>query len=149
MTGRRDDRGTVTLELVLLAPLLIMLMLLMYAFGLYAHTESLVDQAARDGVRAATQSRSPGEADEMVDSVVTETMSDAVTPCLGGPDVAWGTSDGDFTAPPPISEDMNFVEVTVSCTVDLGNASFLPFLGETTLERTFLSPLDTFRGYYP
>ena len=52
----RDERGTISLELAVLAIPLLMLMMLMWAFGVYAQAESLSDQAARDAVRAATQS---------------------------------------------------------------------------------------------
>ncbi|MGI8612610.1 MAG: TadE/TadG family type IV pilus assembly protein [Nocardioidaceae bacterium] len=146
--NRRED-GTISLELVILAPVLIMLMMLMYAFGLYAQTESLVDQSARDAVRSATQSRSAHEADAKIRSTVDDTMSNAIAPCQGSPQVSWHTTSGSFTAEPPISRlPMNMVVVTVSCDVDLGDATFLPFLGVTHVVSTFLSPLDTFRGYY-
>ena len=143
-----SSRGSVSLELVILAPVLITLMLLMFTFGVYGDTESLVDQAARDGVRAATQSRSGDEADERITDIVSETMDEASTPCIGGPDVDWDTSNGEFEATSPISRGpMNMVEVTVSCTIELGDTFFLP-LGRTTITSTFVSPLDTFRGYY-
>jgi Flp pilus assembly protein TadG len=142
------DRGSVSLELVILAPVLITLMLLMFTFGVYADTESLVDQAARDGVRAATQSRSAGEAQDRIDDIVSQTMSEASTPCIGGPAVSWSTTNDEFMATSPISRGpMNMVSVTVSCTVELGDAFFLP-LGRKTISSTFVSPLDTFRGYY-
>lgn len=143
-----DARGSVSLELVILAPVLITLMMLMFTFGVYSDTESLVDQASRDGVRAATQSRSAQEAQERIDDIVGETMGESSTHCIGGPGVDWRTSNGDFRATSPISRaPMNMVEVTVTCTIDLGDAFFLP-LGRTTISSTFLSPLDTFRGYY-
>jgi Flp pilus assembly protein TadG len=142
------DRASVSLELVILAPVLITLMLLMFTFGVYADTESLVDQAARDGVRAATQSRSASEAQGRITDIVSETMSEASAPCIGGPGVSWRTTNGEFMATSPISRGpMNMVSVTVSCTVELGDAFFLP-LGRKTITSTFVSPLDTFRGYY-
>lgn len=152
MSGRpraHRSRGSVSLELVILAPVLITLMLLMFTFGVYADTESLVDQAARDGVRAATQSRSAQEAQGRIDEIVNQTMAEASTPCIGGADVGWHTSTDDFAATSPISQaPMNMVEVTVTCTIDLGDAFFLP-LGRKAITSTFVSPLDTFRGYYP
>ena len=145
---RGPDPGSVSLELVILAPVLITLMLLMFTFGVYADTESLVDQAARDGVRAATQSRSATEARGRIDDIVAQTMGESSTPCIGGPAVRWSTTSGDFMATSPISRGpMNMVQVTVSCTIDLGDAFFLP-LGRKTISSTFVSPLDTFRGYY-
>jgi len=148
LSRQHRSRGSVSLELVILAPILITLMMLMFTFGVYADTESLVDQAARDGVRAATQSRSETEAEARVTDIVSETMAEASTPCIGGPKVEWDTSTGDFKATLPLSRGpMNMVEVTVDCTINLGDAFFLP-LGRTTISSTFVSPLDTFRGYY-
>jgi len=148
LVRRRQELGGASLELVILTPVLVTLMLLMYTFGVYADTESLVDQAARDGVRAATQSRSADEAGDRINDIVAETMSESSTPCLGGPGIDWSTTDGEFRAAPPISQaPMNMVVVTVSCTIELGDTFYLP-LGQTTITSTFLSPLDTFRGYY-
>jgi hypothetical protein len=39
------------------------------------------------------------------------------------------------------------VTVTVTCSVDLSAAAFLPF-GNVTVESVFVSPLDNYRGYY-
>ena len=46
--GRGDSGGTISLEMAVLAIPLIMLLMLMWAFGVYAQAESISDQAARD-----------------------------------------------------------------------------------------------------
>jgi Flp pilus assembly protein TadG len=145
----RDGRGTISLELAILAIPLLMLMMLMWAFGVYAQAESLSDQAARDAVRAATQSRSAGEAEDEIAEAVTDTTSNAeyvgdYMDCDSDPDLP-----DPYTGHPTISQDtMVMVAVTVTCTVDLSAASFLP-IGSPTITSTFLSPLDEYRGYYP
>jgi Flp pilus assembly protein TadG len=145
----RDGRGTISLELAILAIPLLMLMMLMWAFGVYAQAESLSDQAARDAVRAATQSRSAGEAEDKIEEAVTDTTSNAeyvgrYMDCDADPDLP-----DPYTGHPTISQDtMVMVAVTVTCTVDLSAASFLP-LNSPTITSTFLSPLDEYRGYYP
>jgi Flp pilus assembly protein TadG len=149
MRRRDDSGGTISLELAVLAIPLIMLMMLMWAFGVYAQAESLSDQAARDAVRAASQSRSAGEAEEKIAAAVEATTEDAeyvgrymdcsVDPNLPQP----------FNAQPAISQaEMVTVSVTVTCSVDLSAAAFVP-LGNVTVESTFVSPLDSYRGYYP
>ena len=145
----RDARGTISLELAILAIPLLMLMMLMWAFGVYAQAESLSDQAARDAVRAATQSRSAAEAEEKIDDAVADTTAGAeyvgrYMDCDTQPDLP-----DPYTGHPTISQDtMVMVAVTVTCTVDLSAASFLP-IGNPTVTSTFISPLDEYRGYYP
>src|SRR5690242_15723961 len=78
---RRDDRGTASLELVIVAPFLLALMMLIIAFGRYAQTENLVDQAARDGARAATAQNVKADVPKTVDQVVKDGMADAPASC--------------------------------------------------------------------
>jgi Flp pilus assembly protein TadG len=144
----RDAAGSASLELVLLAPILITLLMLMWAFGVYAQAEAVVDQAARDAVRAATQSRSYAEAEETSTSAASETLEQTLVDCQA-PGVELTPQGDDFVPASPLSDGpMTMARVEVTCTVDLGDATFLPFLGETRLRSVFVSPLDTYRGYY-
>jgi Flp pilus assembly protein TadG len=149
MRRRSDSGGTISLELAVLAIPLLMLMMLMWAFGVYAQAESLSDQAARDAVRAATQSRSAAEAEEKMAAAVESTTAGAeyvgrYMDCSYEPDLPQP-----FTAQPTISQaEMVTVTVIVTCRVDLSAASFLP-LRSATVVSTFVSPLDSYRGYYP
>lgn len=146
---KRDSRGTISLELAVLAIPLLMLLMLMWAFGVYAQAESLSDQAARDAVRAATQSRSAADAEEKIAAAVEATTENAeyvgsYMDCSYEPELP-----EPYTAQPLISQDaMVTITVTVTCAVDLSAAAFIPF-GNVTVESTFVSPLDSYRGYYP
>lgn len=148
MRRRGDSGGTISLEMAVLAIPLIMLLMLMWAFGVYAQAESISDQAARDAVRAATQSRSSDEAEEQIAEAVRSTTEEAeyvgrYMDCSYDPDLPQP-----FTAQPAISQaQMVTVTVTVTCSVDLSAAAFLPF-GKVTVESVFVSPLDNYRGYY-
>ncbi len=51
---RRDDRGAVVVEFALVLPLLLMITIGIIAFGYLFHVQSVLDNAARDGVRVAT-----------------------------------------------------------------------------------------------
>ena len=84
MTGsrrRRSEHGTATLELVIVAPFLLALVMLIFAFARYAQTENLVDQAARDAARAVTAQNVRAQARPTADQVLREAMQDAPSSC--------------------------------------------------------------------
>jgi Flp pilus assembly protein TadG len=145
---RRDQRGTMTLEVVLLAPIFVALLALMFALGRWAQTESLVDQAARDAARAATAQNSRAQAPVVAAEVVSQTLADAPSRCQE-------TATPRFT---PSSQAFELVEyggvgqsysVTVTCDVDLGELGLFFWPADVTIEQTFTSPLDRYRGYVP
>jgi hypothetical protein len=144
----RSDRGTASLELVIVAPFLLALMMLIIAFGRYAQTENLVDQAARDAARAATAQNTRAEVPAIVDQVVEESMDDAPQSCRDSasadPPVL---SPNAFGLPDPNDPlAIETVTVTVRCTLDLSDLAALP-LKTVDISRTFTSPLDRYRGY--
>ncbi|MCW2841836.1 MAG: TadE family protein [Aeromicrobium sp.] len=148
MSPRRADRGTASLELVIVAPFLLALLFLIIAFGRYAQTENLVDQAARGAARAATAQNDRADVPNVVKDVVADSMDDAPDSCeqtaVADPPVL---SDNAFGLPDP--EDplaIETVTVTVRCTLDLSDLGALP-LKEVEITRTFTSPLDRYRGY--
>lgn len=144
----RADRGTASLELVMVAPFLLALLMLILAFGRFAQTENLVDQAARDAARAATAQNSQGQVNTVVSEVVDEVMSQAPGSCRDSAAAAPARmTPTAFGLPDP--EDplrIDAVSITVSCTLDLSDLAALP-LRSVQIERTFTSPLDRYRGY--
>jgi Flp pilus assembly protein TadG len=143
------ERGTISLELAILALPMIMLMMLVWAFGVFAQAVSVCDQAARDAVRAATQTRSPDTAREAMERAIDQTIDDAEyvgqfikTPADYTPDL------DDFPPQPIFSQDeMATVSITLRCEVDMRTASIIQ-LGTKTVESEYVSPLDSYRGYY-
>ena len=77
----RDEGGTATLEMVILAPFLLLLLMLIMAFARYAQTENLVDQAARDAARSATAQNTRSAVPGVVNGVVRDAMTDAPSSC--------------------------------------------------------------------
>jgi hypothetical protein len=145
---KRDERGTASLELVIVAPFLLALMMLIMAFGRYAQTENLVDQAARDGARSATAQNVKADVPKTVNEVVKEAMSHAPSSCrdtaVADPPVLSKTA---FDLPDPDDPlAIDTVTVTVRCTLDLSDLAALP-LKSVHITRTFTSPLDRYRGY--
>lgn len=149
MTGRAGppESGTATLELVIIAPFMMALFMMIVAFGRYAQTENLVDQASRDAARAATAQNSKEKVPEIIDSVVTETMTDAPSSCRDSVTKDSSATPTAYGLPDPENPTaLDSVSVTVTCTLDLSDLAALP-LKSVKLTRTFTSPLDRYRGY--
>ena len=144
----RDERGSSTLELVIMAPFLLALIMLILAFGRYAQTENLVDQAARDAARAATAQNVRSEVRPTAQKVLDDAMRDAPSSCRDSARIAKLTmTPHAFELPDPNDPTaLDSVTVTVECVLDLGDLTALP-LKSVTIERTFTSPLDRYRGY--
>jgi hypothetical protein len=145
---RRRERGTASLELVIVAPFLLALMMLIIAFGRYAQAENLVDQAARDAARAATAQNVRADVPKTVSQVIEDAMVNAPASCR---DTAVADtpvlSKTAFDLPDPDNPlAIDTVTVTVHCTLDLSDLAALP-LGSVPITRTFTSPLDRYRGY--
>lgn len=146
--SRDDGRGTASLELVILAPFLLLLMMLIIAFGRYAQTEDLVDQASRDAARAATAQNDKSQVPTIAQKVVTEAMVNAPQSCRDTARPAAPVFNGRaFELPDPSQPiDIASVTITVSCTIDMSDLAVLP-LDKVQISRTFTSPLDRYRGY--
>jgi Flp pilus assembly protein TadG len=124
------------LEMAILAPVLLVLFMFLLACGRYFQTSSLLESAARDGARSASQSRSLAEAQGRVDEAVSSTMSQAVKSCQ---ETASGTITTAFTAGTPLS-------VEVTCTINYRDLGLLGLGGDTTITKRFTSSLDPYRG---
>jgi hypothetical protein len=143
----RGERGSAGLEVVIAAPFVLALLMLVIAFGRYAQTENLVDQASRDAARAATAQNDRSEVPGTVSKVVRETMDDAPASCRQSVGDRTEMTPGAFGLPDPENPlAIDSVTVTVRCTVDLSDLAALP-LGSVEVGHTFTSPLDRYRGY--
>ncbi|MFF1816353.1 TadE/TadG family type IV pilus assembly protein [Kribbella sp. NPDC058245] len=132
----RDQRGTMALEMAVLAPILLILFMFLLACGRFFQTSSLLESAARDGARAASMSRSQTEAQIRVNDAVTRTMGQAVKSCK---ETASGVITTTLAAGAPMT-------VEVTCTIDYRDLSFLGLSGDTTITKRFTSSVDPYRG---
>lgn len=149
----REGRASVSLELVLLAPLLLALMLLIIAFGRYTHVKGYVDQAARDAARSATAARDGDAAQTAVTRTIEANLSDAPPSCLDSATHTVTTSNGnEFVASNPYSPvqngGLNVLTVTVSCRIGVSDLAFIGFDQNITLTSTFSSPMPAIYGTY-
>jgi len=132
------ERGTaVVIELIILAPLFMVLVCLVLLFGRMLNAKSAVDGAARDGVRAASLARSPQAAVAAANA--------AVAGDLAGPQrtrcASW-TAQADTTRFAPGGQ----VVVTVTCQVHLADLALLKVPGSKTITASYPAPVDRYRG---
>lgn len=137
MTRRaRDEQGSVTTELVILTPLLILLLLFVVALGRLASARINVNGAAAQAARAAAIARSPQTATSAAQQTADAALADEHLTCahLG---VAVDTAD--FTPG-------GSVAVTVSCSVNLADLTGLRLPMTETVTGRFVSPIDLYRS---
>ena len=146
--GRRGDEGSAALELVVLAPVLLVLLALIIAAGRTSIAQSSVDAAARDAARQASLALNPYAAQQAglasarqalrqdgLDCVSEDVLVDTGVTDSGDTDTGFGLAPG---TPATVS-------ATVSCKVPLSDL-FLPGLpGFHIMTSTFSSPLDVYR----
>ncbi|MEV8309917.1 TadE/TadG family type IV pilus assembly protein [Streptomyces flavidovirens] len=126
-----SDRGLSTVEVVILAPVMILFVLVLVGFGQLVEGRGAVDSAARDAARAGSIQKDYGTA--MAEAVKAAKAN--LTDVCSGPVTVNKTSDG--------FEPGGFFTVEVSCRI-----RGLAMLGldiPTELTGRSTSPLDPFR----
>ncbi|WP_330279141.1 pilus assembly protein [Streptomyces sp. NBC_00569] len=134
------DRGSYALETAVLAPVLIVILGLMIAFGRVTDAEGAVDSAAHAAARAASLERDAANAQSQA--------QDAVTRSLDGEGITCRTSNvtlntGGYAA--GVGE-ASTVTATISCTANLSDIAVPGLPGSKTLTASWTSPIDTYRA---
>lgn len=129
--NRRSDRGLSTIEVVILAPVMILFILILVAFGQLVDARGGVDGAARDAARAGSIQKDQGTA---MAEARAAAAADLEGMCVGPVGVTQ-TSAG--------FESGTFFTVEVSCRVR--GLAILGLDMETTLTASFSSSLDPLR----
>lgn len=137
----RCDRGSVTLELVIFAPALIIMLLFVVAAGRIAQAHQAVEAAARDAARQASIARDPATARANATSSAQASLDREGLNCPAR--VSVDTSGFARPVGTPAT-----VTTHVSCTVQLADVS-LAGVPTTTVNARFTSPIDPFRGRQP
>jgi Flp pilus assembly protein TadG len=129
-SGGAPDRGSAPIEVVLLAPVLVLLIMLAVIGGTAASVRIEAEAAAAAAARAASLQRDEATAAAEAERVALAGLSDR---CLNaGVDVNADFSPG------------GRVTVTVTCTVD---TTGLPSFGTKTITSIAHSPVDAWRGW--
>lgn len=132
--ARQDERGTTTVELVVLAPVIFALMAFIVGLGRSADARGRLTGAARDAARAASLSPTASAADAAARETVLADLDGAGLECRS----------------PQISTDTRQfkpggrVSVTIRCTLDLSALVVSGLPGRTTLSAHADAPLDTY-----
>jgi Flp pilus assembly protein TadG len=141
--GRRNlraKRGSISVELAVLAPGLVLLLLLVAAGARVVEVQGHIDGAARDAARAATLGRSQQEADQLA--------RQAALADLGS--TSWCAQQSievqvtGYPAVGPLPAGGGDVTATVSCAVSMSPFAPLGFAARVRFTGQAVAPLDPF-----
>ena len=135
-TTRCDhERGSATVELVILTPVLILFLLLYLGFGRVTRAEQLVDDAAAQAARAATLNyTSPGGATAAAEQAAAQALTESGLACASD-QVTVDTAD---------DRPGGSITVHLACHTDLSQVIAAGFPGSTTLTASSTSPIDPY-----
>jgi Flp pilus assembly protein TadG len=131
VSGYRRDRGLSTIEVVILAPVMILFILVLVAFGQLVDGRGALDGAARDAARAGSIQKDHATAMAEARKAAEADLGDVCS----GPVNVTQTSTG--------FEPDTLFTVEVSC--EVRGLAMIGLDVPTTLEASFSSPLDPFR----
>lgn len=134
----RDERGSMTLELAILTPALLVLLGLVVLAGRIETSAAAVDQAARSAARAASLTRTADAARTAAQSAATRELSG--TDCVS---IRISADVSGFSA--RLGDD-GTVAVTVTCTVSVADLSIPGLPGFHSMSANAVSPIDRYRS---
>lgn len=135
---RLGDRGTIALELAFLAPVVLLIFSLIFAYGRVAWANGHLEAGTRDAARVATQARSMPEAQRLAESAV----RDATAPVPACSQSAQVRVLGQF-------EPGQTLTVEASCRYPLSDIGLPGAPGSMSPTSSFSSVLDLRRGVQP
>jgi Flp pilus assembly protein TadG len=133
MRRRARERGSMSVEAVLLAPVLLLFLLLLVGAGRIVEAHGEVNGAARDAARAASVERTLGRARTAAETAARDVLRDS---CQGGARVSLAGSEW---------REGGSVRVEVSCTLDLSVVSGFGFAPVKEMSSSAVVPLERFR----
>jgi Flp pilus assembly protein TadG len=133
---RRDESGSVTAELVLLTPLLILFLLFVVALGRLSGARLDVDGAAAQAARAASIAQDPTTASAMAQQTATAALGLDHVACA---QLNVTTNTAQF-------DPGGSVAVTVTCVVGLSEFTGLRLPASESVTSTATSVIDTYRS---
>jgi Flp pilus assembly protein TadG len=129
--ARRTDRGSVSVELAVLAPAFALMIALVLLVGRTQASRADVDAAAHAAARSITLSRDPTAAAEIAHEVTDARLQVGSSSCRT---LGWDARITETEA-----------TVTLTCEVDLSEAALLPVPGSVSVSATSSEPMDRFR----
>lgn len=139
MTGPAQDDGSISIEYVILTPVIFLVLALIYVFARVAWADGNLDSATRDAARVASQAPDAASAQTAAQDVVTTQFANFHCDNGSAPDFApVVVLSGAFVAGGTIT-------VTASCRYDIHNAGVPGAPGAITATSVFSSMIDTNR----
>ena len=135
----RGDRGAVTLEFVVVAPVLLALLGLLVLAGRVAIASNSVEASADEAARSASISRTAAGARSAGEGGARRSLARQDLKCSS---VQVDVDTGGFAVPVGVPAQ---VRATVTCVVRLADLALPGFPGSRTVTATAVSPLDTYR----
>jgi Flp pilus assembly protein TadG len=140
--GHRSDRGSASTEFVLITPALIAFLFLLLAAGRLTDAKSDIVGAASDAARAASVQPTAGQANAAAAAAADDTVSGERLNCSGGgPQV-----EAKYL---PEFQRGAIVHITVTCTVNVSDLSYIGFGPSVTLTEEAWEPIDAHRSQAP
>ena len=127
-----SERGTMSIEMVVLVPVLLLITMVAVAGGRIVSAQGMVEAASRDAARAASMERSVGAASTAANRSLSQADT-ANASCSAGVDVGGFRRGG---AGP----------VSVSCRVKLSDLGLVFLPGTTVVKAESSAPVDQWRG---
>ncbi len=131
---RESERGSVTVELVLVIPIFVVLLLIIVALGRASTASIQVQDAAHAAARAATLATTPAAAEQAAEQAASQALASTGTTCRSV------NVSADVGALTPGS----MVRVTVSCAVNYQDLSGIALPGARTISATSSSIVDLY-----
>ena len=137
--GWRSERGSVSVEVAVIAPAFVFLLLLVVFAGKVSEADGNVERAAAEGARAASLRQNPGDAIDDAEAVVAENLVAAGVPC----------THLDTVVDTSAFEPGGTVTVTVRCEASMADVTLLGVPGTRSFSATSTEVIDTYRSSGP
>jgi Flp pilus assembly protein TadG len=139
MSARAAERGSVSVELALLAPALLLLLSFAVFAGRTQIAEGAVQEAARSAAREASLARDPATAAALAGAQAERTLAAQNLRCQ---QTTVDVDTAGFQAPLGQPGD---VTVSITCVVGMADLLAPGLPGSVTVEASFISPVDAYR----
>lgn len=136
VSRRRGESGSLAIEMAMVAPGLLLIFGLIFAYGRAAQVNGTIESGTRDAARSVTMARSYEDALDRAHAVLLDALKDAPQSCQ---DSLTLKVTGKY-------EPGEAVTVTSHCTYDLSDLGLPGAPGTLTAESSFTSMLDPYRG---
>ena len=139
MNAPATERGSVSVELALLAPALLLLLAFAVVAGRTQIAENAVQEAARAAAREASLARDAATAVALAGAQAERTLAAQDLHCEG---TTVDIDTAGFQAPLGQPGD---VTVSITCVVGMADLLAPGLPGSVTVEASFISPVDAYR----